>query len=235
MTLPDGQITLRSEFPVQPSRVKYSASPKTQIKLISFIVSSRTRGGSRSSRTLGWDAVDATVSCAQLAIAGRFYRERSGRAGRTALMRTVKSCGPGTRCWCQVSRRFRRPDRAREAFNPRDDGDKKELVAGESAKDPVKTTAQGRPDDPGYTCGSCRVLFCCTRAMGAAGTRPSLRPRHSRDKVFASTRGAQTSPASAKLCRLFEIQIRVCVLQTAAFVQPAARRFSSARADRSLP
>jgi hypothetical protein len=118
------------------------------------------------------------VSCAQSLIAGRCYRERSGRARRTAPMRTVKSCGPGTRCWCQVSRRFWRPDRAREAFNPRGDGDKKELVAGESTKDPVKTIAQGRPDDPGYTCGSYRVLSCCTRAMGAAGTRPSLRPRY---------------------------------------------------------
>jgi len=24
----------------------------------------------------------------------------------------------------------------------------------------------------------CRVLFCCTRTMGAIGTRPSLRPHH---------------------------------------------------------
>src|SRR5882672_1746977 len=33
-------------------------------------------------------------------------------------------------------------------FNPRGDGDKKELVAGESTKETVKTIAQGRPDDP---------------------------------------------------------------------------------------
>src|SRR5258708_5822367 len=33
-------------------------------------------------------------------------------------------------------------------FNPRGDGDKKELVTGESAKETVKTIAQGRPVDP---------------------------------------------------------------------------------------
>ena len=60
------------------------------------------RGVSRSSRTLGWDAVDAAASGAQ----------RHGRAGwrkacepstarrRTKLTRTAKPCGPGTRCWC---------------------------------------------------------------------------------------------------------------------------------------
>src|SRR4051812_46295453 len=51
-----------------------------------------------------WDALDAAASGAQ----------RNGRAGwrkacelskvrrRTALKRTAKPCGPGTRCWCQV-------------------------------------------------------------------------------------------------------------------------------------
>ena len=38
------------------------------------------------------------------------------------------------------------------------------------------TIAQGRPDDSAYTCGSFPVLFLCTGAAGAAGTRPSLRP-----------------------------------------------------------
>jgi len=106
-------------------------------------------------------------------------------------MRTVKSCGPGTRCWCQVSRRFWRPDRAREAFNPRGDGDKKELVAGESAKDPVKTIAQGRSDDPGYTCGSYRVLFVARGPWVRRAPGLPCALVMSRDKVFASTRGAE--------------------------------------------
>ena len=33
--------------------------------------------------------------------------------------------------------------------NSRGDGDKKELVAGESTKETVKTTVQGKPDDSG--------------------------------------------------------------------------------------
>ena len=54
------------------------------------------RGASRSSRTLGRDAVDA-VSVGRDDIAGRSDRERcSKRARRTALMRTAKSCGPDT-------------------------------------------------------------------------------------------------------------------------------------------
>src|SRR5450432_1741318 len=38
-----------------------------------------------------------------------------------------------------------------------------------------KTIAQGRPDDPSHL-WFCRVLFCCTRTMGAVGTRSFLRP-----------------------------------------------------------
>jgi hypothetical protein len=50
-------------------------------------------------------------------------------------------------------------------FNPRGDGDKNELVAGESTKEPVKTIAQGRPDDPGHTCGDYRVLSTLARGL----------------------------------------------------------------------
>src|SRR6266481_210379 len=38
-----------------------------------------------------------------------------------------------------------------------------------------KTIAQGRPDDPPVPVVLPRA-FCCTRTMGAVGTRPSLRP-----------------------------------------------------------
>jgi hypothetical protein len=44
MTLPDGQITARSEIPVQSFREKYFASQKTQIKLINVAVSSLNEG-----------------------------------------------------------------------------------------------------------------------------------------------------------------------------------------------
>jgi hypothetical protein len=48
------------------------------------------------------------VRCVRRAV----IRERSQRAGRMTLLRTAKPCGPDTRCWCQVVRRFAKPDRA---------------------------------------------------------------------------------------------------------------------------
>jgi hypothetical protein len=55
--------------------------------------------------------------------------------------------------------RFCEPDRAsRKAVNPRDDGDKKEFVAGESTKETVKTIARGKPGDFRRTRGDYRVL-----------------------------------------------------------------------------
>jgi hypothetical protein len=71
---PDGQITQKS---VHPFVQKYSASLQTQINFISIDVPARERGVSRSSQTLGRDAVDA--GCA--------LDERCG-------WRTAKSCGP---------------------------------------------------------------------------------------------------------------------------------------------
>jgi hypothetical protein len=49
----------------------------------------------------------------------------------------------------------------------RGDGGKKPGSPGRS-RISRKTIAQGRPDVSGPACGSCRVLFCCTRAMGAS-------------------------------------------------------------------
>jgi len=74
----------------------------------------------------GWDAVDAAAS-------GVKWNRRAGlpwattSRRRTALKRTAKPCGPGTRCWCQVGgvlvdptgsgktsiRRWRRQERIR--------------------------------------------------------------------------------------------------------------------------
>ena len=47
---------------VQPSHEKYSASAVGQISTMTPRVSPELRGGSRSSRTLLWDAVDAGVA-----------------------------------------------------------------------------------------------------------------------------------------------------------------------------
>jgi len=71
---------------------------------------------------------------------------------------------------------FGGPTGRMKPFNPRGDGGKKELVTEESAKETVKTIAQGRPVDPPTPVVTTVCYLFCTRAMGAAGTRPSLRP-----------------------------------------------------------
>src|SRR5436190_1205925 len=61
LILPDGQITDRSEIPVQPSREKYFASPNTQIKLI-VSLSHPARGAYRD-RHGRWDGMRWTRQC----------------------------------------------------------------------------------------------------------------------------------------------------------------------------
>ena len=113
---------------------KYSYSQPTQISSTSPAVSSLTRGVSRSSRTLGWDAVDAAASGARLRSQGGFGCERSGRrARRTTLMRTAKPCGPGTRCWCQVGEGLSSPTGFEKPLNSPTTVTR-QSVAGESTK-----------------------------------------------------------------------------------------------------
>ncbi len=108
-------------------------------------------------------------------VAGRVSRERSTACRRTAHARTAKSCGSGTRCWCQVGGGF---------FNPTgfglaifvNDGDKTNSRTGKITKYAVKPLRREGRVFRG-TCGDYRVLTTlCTRAAGAAGTRLSLRP-----------------------------------------------------------
>jgi hypothetical protein len=91
-----------------------------------------------------------------------------------ARARTEKSCGPGTRCWCQVRGWRSGPTWRSDAFNPRTTVARRNSSPG-STKETVKTIAQGRPVDPPVPVALPRA-FCCTRTMGASGTRPSLRP-----------------------------------------------------------
>jgi hypothetical protein len=91
-----------------------------------------------------------------------------------------------------------RPDRVRGAVNPRGDGDKKELVAGKSTKDPVKTIAQGRPVVPARTCGSaaCFLLHADHGCDGhPAFPAPSFFPEGHDHRINSG----RTSLASAKL------------------------------------
>ena len=105
-------------------------------------VPSRQRGVSRSSRTRGgmrwtrqrraWKGIAGWASAC----------ERSPSRRRPAQARTAKSCGPGTRCWCQVGGGDVGPTGLRPALI-RQRRWQKEFVTGESAKETVKTIACG--------------------------------------------------------------------------------------------
>jgi hypothetical protein len=66
-----------------------------------------------------------------------------------------------------------------------------------------KTSAQGRPDDPPVPVVLPRA-FCCTRTMGAVGTRPSLRPLISEGLGFQAQlgRNARRECGFMSSCRL---------------------------------
>jgi hypothetical protein len=105
---------------VKPQNQKYFAFP--EVKIMALIRPTRpTRGGvSRSSRCVG-------QGCG-----GRFgVRRASARRTKTSK-RTAKSCGPDTRCWCQVCGKC-----------PADDGDKTNSLTGESTKYAVKPLRRG--------------------------------------------------------------------------------------------
>jgi hypothetical protein len=72
-----------------------------------------TEGRIRIVRDAGRDAVDAAaLGVKRDGRAGSGLsqtRERSTARRRTTLRRTVKSCGSGTRCWCQVGGGFASP------------------------------------------------------------------------------------------------------------------------------
>ena len=56
------------------------------------------------------------------------------------------------------------------------DGGNQAMVTEESAKETVKTIAQGMPVDLAKPVVTAACFFCCRRAMGEAITRHSLRP-----------------------------------------------------------
>jgi len=109
---------------------------------------------------------------------------------------------------------------------PRDDGGKKARSPGR-ARISRKATAQGRPDDSAFTCGSFPVLFHCTGAAGAAGTRPSLRPPIARADDEAEL-GRQRRREEADLCQ----EIRVTRWSSSAKADDPVRRGFSAKLRR---
>jgi hypothetical protein len=155
-------------------------TPKSHLS--SLLSHPSTRGVSRSSRTLGWDAVDATMSCVLEGIAEwANAHERSQRARRAAMLRTAKSCGSGAPTLALSSQR--------RISRLASDGGKKARSPGR-ARISRKTIAQGRPE-AACTCGSTACfLLHANHGCGwhPAFPAPSLFPG---DTMTGSTRGAR--------------------------------------------
>ena len=128
------------------------------------------RGASRSSRTSG-------AGCG-----GRSGLQRGLILARTNIpMRTVKPCGPGIPVLMPSLRRRFAGDGGKNA------GPRGELGAA------VPTIAQGRPVVRLVPVVTAACVFCCRRAMGAACTRPSLRPLSRRGRLIGIAR-ARNAP-----------------------------------------
>jgi hypothetical protein len=103
------------------------------------------------------------------------YRDRHGRWARDA-MDAVRHETNDAATYGEVAWSWR-PDagaKSRRAPVLRGDGGKR-ARSPRRARISRNTIAQGRPDDPPVPVVLPRA-FCCTRTMGAVGTRPSLRP-----------------------------------------------------------
>ena len=98
-------------------------------------------------------------------------RELQASCGRTALMRTAKSRGPGCRCYSQTLRRCAEPNRATRTINSRGDGDNRNSSPGRARHTP-SNIAQGRPDDR-LPCVSLVHCVCNVFARGSCGCQPA--------------------------------------------------------------
>ena len=100
---------------------------------------------------------------------GGFSRERSARARRTALLRTAKPCGPGTRCWCQADGDAPTQPGAGAVINPSATVTRRIRRRGEHGIS-RKTIAQGTPECSVCTCMLVCAFPCasCTRDRGCS-------------------------------------------------------------------
>ena len=88
-----------------------------------------------------------------------------------------------------------------------DDGSKKARFPGRARISRKTLRGEGRMF--GQTCGYCRQLFICWRAMGAACTRPSLRPLLGGGTRFMQNPGAEGAPDMRSCALLFDKLIRI--------------------------
>ena len=133
--LPDGR---GSRNPVQSPREKYFSSV-FQKDVFSSAIPFLLRGALRD-RHERWDGMRWTRQrrARRHRRAGDPCERSVERARRTAVKRTAKACGPGTRCWCQVGEDVSaQPGADMSSIRRRRWQD--EFVAGESTPYVVKT------------------------------------------------------------------------------------------------
>jgi hypothetical protein len=136
-------LTGKSPNAVESRLQKYSASPRTQIKSISPAIPHPSEGRFAIVTNVGHGM--------------RWTRRRALTNGAIRGRRSRVVLTP--RRWRQVSRN-----------DPRERRWQKSPVTGESAKEPVKTIAQGMPGQPGEPMATTLVCFLFrTRGCGCSG------------------------------------------------------------------
>jgi hypothetical protein len=159
---------------------------------IALAPSGKSQAHSRASRGLeeGRFAIVTNVGGGM-----RWTRPRVRRSSRS---RMAKSCGPGAPMQAL---------RSLVSMSPTTDGGNQAWSPGRS-RISRKTIAQGRPDDVAEPVVTAACVFVCRRAMGAASTRPSLRPLDFRGRCLPQL-GRETrcenAGVHAQCCLIFEI------------------------------
>ena len=209
----DRTITARPQSLICPSwqetyfalRKNFSlnAPPKSNLQLPPSCPEKRGVGH----RHERWDGLRWTRQRrARGVFAGRFFRERTWRARRTALkrfsrqffpaacgpveaygsrkLRTAKACGPGTRCWCQADGDCRARPGLRSIANPSATEARGIRLRGEHGIS-RKTTAQGRPGVPAHLRSAvCILAHDCGCHGHPAFPAPSILRGHRRSYNF---------------------------------------------------
>jgi hypothetical protein len=136
--------------------------------------------------------------------------------------RTEKSCGPDARRLASSLAVMRRPTGAR-IDHLRGDGGNSATLPEESAKDTVKTIAQGRPGDPARPVIHPVCVFWRTDLRVPAGARPSLRPCHDEGETRSKARASRAA-RSRILARCLKRVTARSVLDAAVPSPPELRR-----------
>ena len=156
------------------------------------------RGVSRSSQTLGRDAVDAAASCARGdRRAGDEPVSDHQASGREMLQRTAKSCGPDAPTLASSSRSCVGPTGLRQKISA-DDGGKRARSPRRARRNPLKPLRAGMPGVSGVLVVT-RVRSTNKSAhetAGALGIRHSPRPLWARDLATARAHCA----AGSQMC-----------------------------------